>query len=155
MTAAILPVGALGAQQAKDLFQGWPDSSPAIAKLRGITREYPGSYLVEDYDIPAYYLRGSVSWPRWSNTWYLSYTRPGTGKPLTGAAAYQAAIAQHHFSLVILDFLATPRTDSEIVTAMQKAGGYQVVAVIPSSFGQYTIWARRPALVSERVYGHR
>jgi 4-amino-4-deoxy-L-arabinose transferase-like glycosyltransferase len=155
MTAAILPMGALGAQQAKNLFQGWPDSSPAIAKLRGLTRAYPGRYLAEDYDIPAYYLRGSVSWPRWSNTWYLSYTRPGTGRPLTGAAAYQAAIAEHSFSLVILDFLATPRTDSEIVTAMQKAGGYQVVAVVPSSFGQYTIWARRPAQVPERMYGHR
>jgi hypothetical protein len=151
MTAAILPVGALGSHQATDLFQGWPDSSPVIAQLRGLTRSYPGDYLAEDYDIPAYYLERSISWPRWSNTWYLSYTRPGTGQPLTGAAAYQAAIAQHHFSLVILDFLATPRTDGEIVAAMQQAGGYQVVAVVPSSFGQYTIWAHRPARPPEHV----
>ena len=103
----------------------------------------PGNYLAEDYDIPAYYLQSSVPWPRWSNTWYLSYTQPGPRRALTGAAAYRAAIAQHHFSLVILDFLATPKTDSQIVAAMQQTGDYQVVAVVASSYGQYTIWGYR------------
>ena len=27
---------------------------------------------------------------------------------------------------------------------MEQVGGYQVVAVVPSSFGEYTIWAYRP-----------
>ena len=78
LAAAILPVGALGSAQARDLFQGWPDSAPAIAHLRTLTRAYPGNYLAEDYDIPAYYLESSVSWQRWSDTWYFSYTPPGT-----------------------------------------------------------------------------
>jgi 4-amino-4-deoxy-L-arabinose transferase-like glycosyltransferase len=154
MASAIMPAGALGSVQATDLFRQWPDSSVLIAQLRSLTRSYPGDYLAEDYDIPAYYLAGIVSWSRWSNTWYLSYTRPGTRRALTGAAAYEAAITQRHFSLVILDFLATPRTDSQIVAAMQQVGGYQVVAVVPSSLGQYTIWAHDPAQRSERPHGH-
>jgi 4-amino-4-deoxy-L-arabinose transferase-like glycosyltransferase len=154
LAAAIVPLGALGAAQARDLYQGWPDSAPAVAQLRALTRAYPGNYLAEDYDIPAYYLQSSVSWPRWSNTWYLSYTPPGTRRPLTGAVAYRAAIASHHFSLVILDFLATPETDSQIVAAMQQTGDYQVVAVVPSSYGQYTIWGYRPAKQSEDQHGH-
>lgn len=155
MAAAILPVGALGSAQARDLFREWPDSSPAIAQLRTLTRSHPGNYLAEDYDIPAYYLESSVSWQRWSNTWYFSYAPLGTRRPLTGVAAYQAAIAQHHFSLVVMDFQATPGTDSQIVTAMQNVGGYQVVAVVPSSVGQYTVWAYRPPQQSERPHGHR
>ena len=77
LAAAIVPLGALGAAQASDLYQGWPDSAQAVAQLRALTRAFPGNYLAEDYDIPAYYLQSSVPWPRWSNTWYLSYTQPG------------------------------------------------------------------------------
>ena len=53
---------------------GMARSAPAVAQLRALTRAYPGNYLAEDYDIPAYYLQSSVSWPRWSSSWYLSYT---------------------------------------------------------------------------------
>ena len=147
--AVLLPVGAVGSAQARSLFRSWPDSSSAIAQLSTFVRAYPGNYLAEDYDIPAYYLESRVSWQRWSDTWYFSYTPPGARRPLTGAAAYQAAIARHYFSLVLLDFLATPGTDSQITTDMQRAGGYQIVAEVPSAFGNYAIWAYRPLRQSE------
>jgi hypothetical protein len=140
----ILPVAAIGSAQAKTLYRAWPDSSSAMSQLRTLVRSYPGHYLVEDYDIPAYYLGSSVSWPQWSGTWYFSYTPPGTRRPLTGAAAYRAAITRHYFSLILLDFLATPGTDSQITTDMRQAGGYQIAAEVPSAFGIYTIWAYRP-----------
>ena len=152
--AAIVPVGTVGSAQAMSLFRGWPDSAAVIARLRTLTRSYPGNYLAEDYDIPAYYLQGSVPWPRWSDTWFFSYTPPGARRPLTGAAAYREAITRHYFSLVLLDFGATPGTDSQITTAMQQAGGYQIVAVVPSSFGHYTIWAHRPNQQSGHRNGH-
>ncbi len=110
--AAVVPVASLGAAQARALFQGWPASAPVIARLRALTRSYPGNYLAEDYDIPAYYLQASVPEQRWSNTWYFSYAPPGRRHALTGAAAYRAAIARHYFSLVVLDFGATPTLDS-------------------------------------------
>jgi 4-amino-4-deoxy-L-arabinose transferase-like glycosyltransferase len=152
--AALLPVGAVGSAQARSLFRSWPDSSSVIAQLRTLTRAYPGNYLAEDYDVPAYYLESSVPWQRWSGTWYFSYTPPGARRPLTGAAAYRAAIARHYFSLVLLDFLATPGTDGQITTDVQQVGGYQIVAEVPSTFGYYTVWAYRP-LQSEPEHAHR
>ena len=153
--AAMLPAAAVGSAQARSLFRSWPDSSSAIAQLRTLIRSYPGNYLAEDYDIPAYYLESSVSWQRWSGTWYFSYTPPGARRPLTGAAAYRAAIARHYFSLVVLDFLATPGTDSQITTDVQQVGGYQIIAEVPSAFGHYTIWAYRPLQQSEPRHVHR
>jgi hypothetical protein len=153
--AAILPVGAVGWTQATSLFQGWPDSSHLITTLRSLTRSYPGNYLAEDYDIPAYYLERSVSWQRWSDTWYFSYTPSGARRSLTGVAAYREAIARHYFSLVLLDFGATPGTDKKITTDMQQVGGYQIVAIVRSSFGQYTIWAYRPQQQSGHQHGNR
>jgi 4-amino-4-deoxy-L-arabinose transferase-like glycosyltransferase len=153
--AAILPVEAVGSAQANSLYQGWPDSSLIVAKLRNLIRSHPGNYLAEDYDIPGYYLENSVSWQRWSNTWYFSYTPPGTRRPLTGAAAYQAAITRHYFSLILLDFFATPKTDHQIVADMQRTDDYQIVAVVHSAFCAYTIWAYRLGQQRERENGHR
>lgn len=154
LVALILPLGIIGSKQADVLYRGWPNSSPVIARLGTLTQTYPGNYLAEDYDIPAYYLGSGISWQRWSDTWFFSYAPPGTHRQLTGAAAYEKAIARHYFSLVLLDFLATPGTDSQIVTDMQRVGGYQIVAVVPSPFGNYTIWAYRPPQRSGRPYGH-
>ena len=153
--AAFVPVAEFGSAQAKVLFNGWPDSSAIIAKLRALTPSYPGNYLAEDYDIPAYYLENRVSEERWSNTWFFSYTIPGSNRSLTGAAAYRAAITRHYFSLIILDFGATPGTDRQITADIRQAGGYHIVAVVRSSFSQYTIWAHTPVQRSGRQNDHR
>jgi 4-amino-4-deoxy-L-arabinose transferase-like glycosyltransferase len=153
--AVLLPVGAVGSAQARSLFRSWPDSSSVMAQFSTLARAYPGNYLAEDYDIPGYYLGSSVPWQRWSGTWYFSYTPPGARRPLTGAAAYQAAIARHYFSLILLDFGATPGTDSQITTDVQQVGGYQIVAEVPTAFGHYTIWAYRPPGPSEPKHAHR
>jgi 4-amino-4-deoxy-L-arabinose transferase-like glycosyltransferase len=151
----ILPAGALGSLQAAELFHRWPNSSAFIAKLRAAIRSHPGEYLAENYTIPAYYLEDSVPERRWSNTWLFSFTTPGTGRALTSAAAYRAAIARHYFSLVLLDFSETPRLDNQIVTDMHRAGGYQIVALVPSSSGQYIIWADQQRQQPERRLDHR
>jgi Dolichyl-phosphate-mannose-protein mannosyltransferase len=143
--AVMLPIGAVGSTQARSLFRAWPDSSSAMARLSTLVRAYPGRYLAEDYEIPAYYLESSVSWSRWSGTWYFSYPAPGDRGSLTGAAAFQAAINRHYFSLVLLDFLTTPGTDNQITIDMEQAGGYQDVGELPSAFGNYTVWAYRPS----------
>ena len=97
---------------------------------------HPGNYLAEDYDVEAYYLRADVPWPRWSSTYYFSY--PGAPP---GAPSYEAAIAGHYFSLVILDFGDTATTDTQITADMRRAGGYYVLA----RAGRFTIWASRGA----------
>jgi len=155
VAAALVPVGAIGSAQAEKLFRAWPESAVTVSQLRSLTRMYPGNFLAEDYDIPAYYLERTVPWRRWSDTWYFSYVPPGAHQALTGAAAFRAAIARHYFSLIVLDFLATPGTDAEITADMQHAGGYQIAADLPFSFGHYTIWIYRPQRHPEGRHGHR
>jgi hypothetical protein len=126
-----------------------------MTKLRALTQQYPGHFLAEDDDIPGYYLEGAVPGPRWSDTAYFSYVPPGGHQALIGAAALRAAIARHYFSLIILDYLATPGTDAEITADVGRAGGYQSPIELPFSSGGYTIWTYRPRQPPEGQHGHR
>jgi MFS family permease len=118
--------------QATSLYEVWPNSAAAVSVLRTAVNAHPGNYLAEDYDVEAYYLRGEVPWRRWSNTYYFSYRGA-----LPGATSYEAAIASHYFSLVILDFADTTAADREITADMRRAGHYRVMA----RAGRYTVWA--------------
>jgi hypothetical protein len=118
--------------QASALFRVWPNSTKVVAALAADIRSHPGSYLAEDYDVEAYYLRGAAPWPRWSSTYYFSFPMSASGLP-----AYRAAISQHYFSLVILDFGDTAATDRQITADMARAGGYSILAKV----GPFTIWA--------------
>jgi hypothetical protein len=128
--AASTLFGSIG--QADALYRVWPDSAGVISVLESAVRAHPGNFLAEDFDVEAYYLRTEVPWQRWSSTYYFSY--PGAG---VGPAAYRAAISQHYFSLVILQFGDTAATDRQIVADMARAGGYHVLA----KTGPFTIWA--------------
>lgn len=157
-----VPAGIMGFAQATEIFHEWPNSTQMVAELRSLSQHYSGHYLAEDYDVPAYYLESTIPWQRWSGTWYFTYTPAGATHPLTGAAAYREAINHHYFSLVILDYIDTAQTDGEITADMQKTGSYQVVRVVPSSVGQYTIWAYEPVQQSAEPprrsvsrHGHR
>jgi 4-amino-4-deoxy-L-arabinose transferase-like glycosyltransferase len=128
--AASTLFGSIG--QADALFRVWPNSADVISVLRSAVRSHPGNFLAEDFDVEAYYLRTEVPWQRWSSTYYFSY--PGAR---VGPAAYRAAITQHYFSLVILQFGDTAAMDRQIVADMARAGGYHVIA----KTGPFTIWA--------------
>jgi 4-amino-4-deoxy-L-arabinose transferase-like glycosyltransferase len=155
LTVIAIPVGITGRTQASEMFHEWPNSARMTARLRSLTQHYPGNYLAEDDDVPAYYLQSTVSWKRWSSTEYFTYTPPGASDTLTGLAAYRAAINRHYFSLIIIDFFDTTRTDHEIVADMQQSGSYRVVALVPTSDGQYMIWAFEPPQESASRDGHR
>jgi hypothetical protein len=149
-----LPTGMWGYAQASKLFKEWPNSGRLTSELLSLIHSHPGNYLAENYNIPEYYLEGGTSWQRWSDTSYFKYTLPGARRPLTGPAAYSAAIDHHYFSLVILDFEDTARNDSDIIADMDQTGGYQVISVVPSSIGQYTIWAYKAPQRSGSRRGH-
>jgi len=142
--AAATVFGSMG--QAASLYRIWPNSAGAVSVLRSAIPAHPGHYLAEDYDVEAYYLGANVPWPRWSSTYYFSYR----GAP-PGATSYQAAIAGHYFSLVILDFSDTATVDTEVTADMRRAGGYFVLA----RTGRFTIWASRgPAAVQSAGGNH-
>jgi 4-amino-4-deoxy-L-arabinose transferase-like glycosyltransferase len=128
--AAATLFGSMG--QAASLHEVWPNAAGVVNVLRSAIHSHPGNYLAEDYDVEAYYLRTAVPWQRWSSTYYFSYHGS-----VPGASSYQAAIDNHYFSLVILDFGDTAATDSQITADMRSAGGYHVVARI----GRFIIWA--------------
>jgi Dolichyl-phosphate-mannose-protein mannosyltransferase len=156
---AVAWAGAVGRTQANTFFREWPNSAQTIAALRSLTREYPGNYLAEDYNVPAYYLENSIPWQRWSKTWYFTYTRPGTHQLLSGEPAYQAAIDDGYFSLIALNFSDTVETDSQIVGDLRRAGTYHLVADVPTQDalgnGQVLVWAYKPAHTrGEGNHGH-
>jgi hypothetical protein len=141
LVGVALPATMIGRSQAWTMFHAWPNSGNLVTELRSLTRQYPGHYLSEDYDVPSYYLESTTPWQYWSGTWYFGYKPPGSTRRLIDLPAYRAAFQHHYFSLVILDFEATPNTDRVIAADMRESGGYQVVGLLPSSVGQYTIWA--------------
>ncbi|HEY2507973.1 MAG TPA: hypothetical protein VGI58_15765 [Streptosporangiaceae bacterium] len=128
--AASTLFGSVG--QAGALFQVWPNSAAVIQALRAAVASHPGSYLAEDYDVEAYYLRSEAAWQRWNSTYYFRHPDAAPG-----IASYRAAISSHVFALVILDFGDTQATDRHIVADMALAGGYHVLARV----GHFTIWA--------------
>jgi putative flippase GtrA len=149
-----LPAGLIGKEQAGNFFQIWPNSSTVTRTLASLTRSHPGNYLAEDYDVTAYYLHNSIPWQRWYNTWYFRYALPRTAHSLVGLPAYRAAIRNHYFSLIILDFGDTAGVDSSITQDMRSYGGYHVVAEArywdKFGKGQFTIWAYEPSVRSRR-----
>ncbi len=130
--AASTLFGSMG--QAASLYKVWPNAAGVVDVLRSAIHSHPGNYLAEDYDVEAYYLRAEVPWQRWSSTYYFSYQGI-----IPGAPSYAAAINDHYFSLVILNFGDTATTDTQITADMRHAGGYYVLA----RTGRFTIWASR------------
>jgi hypothetical protein len=123
--AVLVPVAALGLVQARDMID-WPDEAGVVKVVRPLTA-HGGHFLVETSDVLQYYLP-NTSWQQWSDTQNdnLKY--------------YQQAIARHYFSVVVLDFTQTPATDSAISLDLSAAGGYQLVAKVPSGTTVFYVW---------------
>ena len=128
--AAATLFGSMGGAHA--LHRGWPDATALVRVLRPAVQAHPGSYLADDDEVPAYYLRSQVRWQNWSGTRSFRYA----GQP-AGAASYAAAIARHHFALVIVDFGDTAAADAQITADLRRTSGYHVLA----RAGRFTVWA--------------
>jgi hypothetical protein len=143
VTALVVgPLGYVGAGQATHMFGEWPDSSGLVSALRPYVHKGSDEYLVENYDVPAYYLRKSSNWQQWQDLVGKSYTDPRTKKTLTGIPALQAAVKDHFYTIVVLDFSQTADIDSALQPSL-KAAGYTVHKVVKTSKtgnGVYTIY---------------
>lgn len=124
---------------------GWPNSAGMVSALRPLTRDGDFKYLAEENEVPRYYLRDSTQPYEWLTTFYFSYTTK-RGRHLDGLPAYQAAIADHYFTLVVLDFGPTAALDKQLTATLARHGsGYHLAATVPAhtSHGtqNYYIWA--------------
>ncbi|HEX8629923.1 MAG TPA: glycosyltransferase family 39 protein [Catenuloplanes sp.] len=135
-------IGVSGAVQARDMFADWPNSRQLVATLDRLITDGNQLILAEEAQLPRYYLRSRVNQTQWTDTYKLVYTDV-TGKTLTRDAAYQAAVAERRFALVVLSFNATPQLSSQLVDVLQRSG-YRQVADIPgaarSGVTHYQIW---------------
>jgi hypothetical protein len=145
--AAVVLAGTAGILIADAQYQGWPDSRGLTAAMQRLGTP-GGRYLVEDSNVPAYYLMRNVQWTQWSNTFYFGYIDPATGRYLQNAPAYADAIRHRYFALIVLAFGDTYSTDQAIVRDISHYGGYRLADVIPyadaSGEGAYKIWILAP-----------
>jgi hypothetical protein len=159
------PGGGPGRAQALAFEGSWPDTTRVVATLRELAREYPGPYLAEDEQVMGYYLEDEVPWQDWTDTWYLSYSEPGTSTCVAGstsgvslatmgssavAKALVSAIRHQYYALIMLDFGDTPAVDHVITAVIRRYRTYHLVAQVaaPMRFGgsTYLIWAPTPAV---------
>lgn len=145
LTAALaVPAGATGYHQSDHFFASWPNAATLKDSLSPLVHKGDEHYLVEDYDVAAYYLGPQVRWQQWQDTWYFTYIDPETHQVLSGVPAWTDAVKHHYFSLVVLDFGDTAAVDHQITAAMKQYGHYHVIgeATYTDAFGtgQFTIW---------------
>lgn len=132
LALGILGVLALYAGHAvTPLYNGWPNSSAMIDVVRPLVHDGHERYLAEENEVPRYYLRDKTQPYEWFTTFFFSYTTKD-GRGLTGVDAYQAALRDHYFNLVILDHGPTSDLDDHLDQTLKAPGsGYRLVAAVP------------------------
>jgi hypothetical protein len=136
-----------GRAQADGFFRNWPSGVPVADAMKHYVRPGQDQFLVEDYDVEAYYLLPDASWHQWRDTWSFSYYSHDAHATISGLPAYAAAIRNHYFTIIVLDYGDTAATDHAISAVIQSCPhqcGYHAVAEIPyvgaAWRGQFTIW---------------
>lgn len=128
------------------MYGGWPNSSRMVAAVRPLVQEGHQHYLVEENEVPRYYLRSQTQPYEWLTTYFFQYT-DRSGQSLTGLPAYRAAIDDRYFDLVVLDFGPTAQLDAQLTTALKGSGGrYHLVEKVPGATSSgthyYFVWQR-------------
>jgi Dolichyl-phosphate-mannose-protein mannosyltransferase len=123
----------LGLGQAGQLFTSWPGSTALVSHLSRYLS--PGArYLVEDDDVPIYYLSGHADAQpdQFTSTYFFAFS-PARGHALAGAPAYLAAIKAGYFKLIEYDSTFTPALDKELAAALETSSKYRLAEVVTES----------------------
>lgn len=145
----------LGLAQARALF-AWPNTSALVTALRPLADRGTGHLLVETPAVAEYYLPAGAQWERWSSTWSVllpggqAVGSQGVGRPAL-SSLYAELIPSHYFSVIALNFNATPALDQRIAALLRQTPGYRVVARLPyGRAGDYVIWVDAPRAAAKR-----
>jgi hypothetical protein len=136
-----------GYSQAQDLYN-WANSARFTAAFRPLAEHATGPLLVEAPSPARYYLADAIGWRSWSSTWSITLpsgktigARPGVDAPGV-TSVYVQLVTQRFFSLIALNYDATPALDQKIIAALARSHGYRFVARVPYGSGSYVIWKR-------------
>jgi hypothetical protein len=130
----------------RPLYNGWPDSTQMISTLRPLVHDGHERYLAEENEVPRYYLRDKTQPYEWFTTFFFQYTKKD-GSTVVGTDAYQAALKDHYFNLVVLDHGPTSALDDLLDKTLKDPGsGYRLVADVPGNTSHgpqmYEIWSQ-------------
>ena len=145
--AAAVAVGLLlvatGFTQSSSLFHEWSNSDSLVVTLKSMVRPGSGHILAEEAEVPRYRLRGLVDPWQWSDLNWFEYTDQA-GVHRAGLDAYQAAIKDRYFDVIVLRYGANAGTAMAVHHDIETSGGYDLVATLPfsTSFGTgaYSVW---------------
>jgi hypothetical protein len=129
--------------QSTQLYDGWPDSSQMVSDLKTQVRPVTDRILAEEDEVPRYYLSDLTQPYQWYSTFSFTYTTK-KGQVLSGIPAYEQAIADQYFGLVVLRFGPTAGLDNTIDGPLMAQKGYTLIAKVKDSdqygTGYYWIW---------------
>jgi 4-amino-4-deoxy-L-arabinose transferase-like glycosyltransferase len=114
-SAVVAMTAALAVPQSWTLYHRWPNSTALMNNLQPYIGA-DGHFLVEEPELVAYHFEDDTNRHQWVNTLYFSY------KGLLGNAAYEKALQDHYFSLLVLNWGATPDFDTKIATFAYQHG---------------------------------
>jgi hypothetical protein len=141
--AIAVPMGISGVTQGTAMANAWPNAAEMVSVLQPLVHRGTQNYLVEDAAVAEYYIGGKkVAWTQWHDTTSCVWSQAGT--TVTGATACKDAIAADYYSVIVLDYAETPKTDAAISPTISTAG-YRLKGSysVPTSVGPrtYSVWA--------------
>jgi hypothetical protein len=138
---ATLVFGMVQAQRA----YSFPDSTQMTAYMRTVV-DKKGTYLAEEQEVPAYYLRDKTNWTQWQNSYFMDY-RGKDGKQYTGPDAFRQAVRDGKFDAIVMHGDVSPVTYKAVKEGLKNNSHYRLAAVFPytTSSGEhaYRIWVKR------------
>ncbi len=140
-----------GIRQAQLFYREWPNSADVTSVLRSLVRPGSGRYLIEESEVPRYYLKDVAEGWQWNQLYWFYYT-DNDGQLLQGVPAYVAAIDDVYFDVILLRYSNFQMADAIDDKLVSGNSGYELVAQIPYStrFGDgsyYFVWRRRDGAV--------
>jgi hypothetical protein len=145
-----LALGNLALGVATQMYDSWPNSKAMVAAVGPLVDADPQHhYLAEEDEVPRYYLQDRTEPYQWSTTFSFSYAPKKGGGSLSGVDAYRAALADHYFTLVILDHGPTAALDDQLEATLQAHGsGYRLVAAVAAKTSHgpqiFEVWGSGP-----------
>jgi len=127
--AAITVVATLGLIQARDLYNGWPNTSQLSAALHAEVRDASGRILAEDIEVSQFDALDVTEPWQWES-FYYPYYRDRSGQPLYGQPAIAQAIKDGYYDWVELSFIYLPDQAYYAAGQMARTRNYDLVDVI-------------------------